>query len=89
MVSPPFDWQARINENRIPVRPRAIDEPVDPRIIDTLRAKVPEFSRAYDEDGMTLPEFEHFGATARTLRQFLEADASLDSLVRDILVPTP
>jgi transaldolase len=87
VVSPPFDWQARINENRIPVRPHAIDEPVDPDIIATLRAKVPEFVRAYDEDGMTVDEFERFGATVRTLRQFLEADAQLDALVRDILIP--
>ena len=87
VVSPPFDWQARINENRIPVRPHAIDEPVDPAIIATLRAKVPEFVRAYDEDGMTVDEFERFGATVRTLRQFLEADAQLDALVRDILLP--
>ncbi|HEV7623748.1 MAG TPA: transaldolase family protein [Amnibacterium sp.] len=89
VVSPPFDWQARINENRLPVRPHAIDEPVDPEIIDTLLAKVPEFVRAYDEDGMTVDEFERFGATVRTLRQFLEADAQLDSLVRDILLPAP
>ncbi|MDH2444893.1 transaldolase family protein [Amnibacterium sp. CER49] len=87
VVSPPFDWQARINENRIPVRPHAIDEPVDPEIIATLRERVPEFVRAYDEDGMTIAEFERFGATVRTLRQFLEADAQLDALVRDILIP--
>lgn len=87
VVSPPFDWQARINENRIPVRPDAIDDEVDPMIIETLRAHVPEFVRAYDEDGMTVDEFERFGATVRTLRQFLEADAQLDALVRDVLVP--
>ncbi len=87
VVSPPFDWQARINENRLPVRPHAIDEDVDPVIIETLRAQVPEFSRAYDEDGMGVDEFEHFGATVRTLRQFLEADAQLDALVRDVLIP--
>jgi transaldolase len=87
VVSPPFDWQARINENRIPVRPHAIDEEVDPLVIGTLRAHLPEFARAYDEDGMTVDEFERFGATVRTLRQFLEADAQLDALVRDILVP--
>jgi transaldolase len=88
VVSPPFDWQARINENRVPVRPHAIDDDVDPVIIETLRAHVPEFSRAYDEDGMTVDEFERFGATVRTLRQFLEADAQLDALVRDVLIPS-
>ena len=88
VVSPPFDWQARINENRIPVDPHAIDRPVDPAIIASLRRCVPEFTRAYDEDGMAVADFERFGATVRTLRQFLEADAALDALVRDVLVPS-
>jgi transaldolase len=87
VVSPPFEWQQRINSNAIPVRPTAIDDEVDPRIIATLRDRVPEFSRAYDEDGMTVDEFEGFGATVRTLRQFLQADADLDALVRDVLLP--
>ncbi len=87
VVSPPFDWQARIDENEIEVRPNAIDDPVDPVIIETLLDRVPEFARAYNEDGMAPAEFEHFGATVRTLRQFLEADAQLDALVRDIIIP--
>jgi transaldolase len=86
VVSPPFDWQARINENRIPVRPDAIDEPVDPRIIGTLLDRVPEFRKAYDEDGLAVADFERYGATVRTLHQFLEADAELDSLVRGLVL---
>jgi transaldolase len=86
VVSPPFDWQLRIDENRIPAEDR-IDVPVDPAIITTLREKVPEFSRAYDEDGLAIAEFDTFGATVRTLRQFLEADEKLDQIVRDVLVP--
>jgi transaldolase len=84
VVSPPFDWQLRIDEN--PAEDR-IDVPVDPAIITTLREKVPEFSRAYDEDGLAIAEFDTFGATVRTLRQFLEADEKLDQIVRDVLVP--
>lgn len=86
VVSPPFDWQLRIDENRIPAEDR-IDVPVDPEIIATLREKVPEFSRAYDEAGLSIAEFDTFGATVRTLRQFLEADEKLDQVVRDVLVP--
>ena len=86
VVSPPFDWQVRINENEIPAENR-IDIPVDEEIIRTLWKKVPEFRRAYDVDGMSVDEFDSFGPTRRTLRQFLEADAELDSLVRDLLVP--
>ena len=88
VVSPPFDWQLRINENHISPEAR-IDVPVDPVIIGVLRKRCPEFRRAYDEDGMTVDEFETFGASRRTLRQFLQASAELDALVRDLLVPEP
>ncbi|MGG7449726.1 transaldolase family protein [Plantibacter auratus] len=87
VVSPPFDWQLRINENRIPVDPHRIDVPVAQHIIDTLLERVPEFRKAYLVDGMAVAEFDDFGATRRTLRQFLEADAKLDALVRDIILP--
>ncbi len=36
---------------------------------------------------MTPEEFDTFGATVRTLRQFLDADEQLDHIVRDILLP--
>ncbi|CAD5989679.1 transaldolase family protein [Agreia sp. COWG] len=86
VVSPPFAWQLRINENDISSEPR-IDVPVDPHIIETLTLKVPEFSKAYDEAGLPIDDFENFGATRTTLRQFLDADAQLDALVRDIILP--
>lgn len=86
VVSPPFDWQLRINENGIPAEDR-IDVPVDPAIIATLEERVPEFRRAYEADGLTPDEFDTFGATVRTLRQFLEADEQLDRVVRDIILP--
>ena len=38
---------------------------------------------------MTPAEFDDFGATRKTLRQFLEADEELDQIVRDVLVPAP
>ncbi|BDZ49682.1 hypothetical protein GCM10025867_19230 [Frondihabitans sucicola] len=86
VVSPPFQWQVDINKNEIPAANR-IDVPVDPEIIAALRAKIPDFSRAYDVDGMEPHEFDRFGATVTTLRQFLDADAQLDALVRDVIVP--
>ncbi|WP_229276345.1 transaldolase family protein [Agromyces kandeliae] len=85
VVSPPFDWQLRINENGIVAEDR-IDVPVDPEILDALM-ELSEFRRAYEVDGMTPEEFDRFGATVRTLRQFLEADEQLDRVVRDILLP--
>lgn len=86
VVSPPFDWQLRINENAIPAEDR-IDIPVDPKIIEVLHERLPDFARAYDVDGLSIEEFDSFGPTLRTLRQFLEANAELDALVRDVLVP--
>jgi transaldolase len=86
VVSPPFDWQVRINANPFDGESR-IDIPVDPHILDVLRRRVPDFARAYDPDGMTIEEFDTFGATRRTLRQFLAADADLDALVRDAVLP--
>jgi transaldolase len=88
VISPPFDWQLRINENELPVESR-IDVPVDENIVASLAERLPDFCRAYEPSGMTLDEFQDFGATRATLRQFLEADARLDALVRDILVPIP
>ncbi|KQR94047.1 MAG: transaldolase family protein [Microbacterium ginsengisoli] len=85
VVSPPFDWQARINENRIAVADR-IDVPVAADILAELET-LSEFRRAYEPDGLAPEEFATFGASRNTLRQFLEADAQLDALVRDILVP--
>lgn len=88
VVSPPFDWQLRINENQLPVKHR-IDVPPDETIIATLAEKLPDFRRAYEPDGLAVEEFDDFGATRATLRQFLDAGAKLDVLVRDILVPAP
>lgn len=88
VISPPFDWQLRINENQLPVQ-RRIDTPVDAEIIAVLSDRISDFRRAYEPDGMTVAEFDDFGATRATLRQFLEADAKLDALVRDVLIPAP
>ena len=85
VVSPPFDWQERINENHLAADHR-IDVPVAAEILDELNT-LSEFRRAYEVGGMSVAEFEQFGATRITLRQFLDADAQLDALVRDILVP--
>lgn len=88
VVSPPFSWQQKFNTSGIDAVSR-IDEPVDPKIIDALSSKIPDFNRAYEVDGMSVDEFEDFGSCRTTLRQFLAADADLDALVRDIILPDP
>jgi transaldolase len=57
--------------------------------VETLYEKLPDFRRAYDVDGMSVPEFIEFGATRKTLRQFLAANAELEALVRDVMLPAP
>ena len=54
-----------------------------------LYAKLADFRRAYDEGGLSPEEFLSFGATRRTLRQFLSATGELEWLVRDALLPDP
>lgn len=87
VISPPFAWQEKIQRNgHRPVS--RMDEPVAPETIAALRT-LPDFVRAYEPDGMTPAQFEEFGPTRRTLRQFLAATDELDQVVRDVLVPDP
>lgn len=88
VISPPCSWQKRYNESDIEVIPR-IETPVDPKIVDTLLRKFPDFERAYNEDGLTPEEFDTFGSTRRTLRQFITACAEMNAMVRDIILPNP
>jgi transaldolase len=88
VISPPYEWQVRINGSGLEPLER-IDEPVAAEVVDELYERVPDFRRAYDADGMKPAEFQDFGATRKTLRQFLGACAELEALVRDVLLPDP
>lgn len=88
VISPPHRWQVRFNASDVKVLSR-IDDPVDPGIVKELLAKFPDFHRAYTEDGISVGEFDAFGATKRTLRQFIEACQGLDAQVREFMLPEP
>jgi transaldolase len=88
VISPPYAWQVRLNASDVEVRPR-IDKPVDPKIVEELSRKFPDFRRAYTEGGLSVEEFDSFGPTRRTLRQFITACHDLDGLVRDFMLPNP
>jgi transaldolase len=88
VISPPYKWQLRFNASDIGVANR-IDRPVDPEIVRELLTKFPDFGRAYNEDGLSLDEFDSYGPTVRTLRQFLEACHELAVRMRDIMLPNP
>ena len=66
-----------------------IGEPVDPAILDELCERVPEFRLAFEPDGLALAELESYGASRRTMRQFLAAYADLHVEVRDAIIPDP
>jgi len=88
VISPPWAWQMRFAASDVEIVPR-IETPVEPRIVSDLLRRFPDFRRAYEEDGLTLAEFDTFGSTRRTLRQFIGACADLNALVRDVMIPNP
>jgi transaldolase len=88
VISPPYRWQQRFNASDIPIENR-MGKPVDPSIIDELDRKFPDFHRSYHEDGMRVVEFDDFGPTRRTLRQFAKATDDIVALVREIMIPNP
>lgn len=88
VISPPFGWQKRFNASQIEPTHR-LDDPVDPRIVEDLYDNFAEFRKAYDEDGLAQADFTSYGATSRTLRQFLAANTELEAFVRDVTLPNP
>ena len=62
---------------------------MEPRIVDDLLKRFPDFRRAYMEGGLTVDEFDTFGPTVRTLRQFIAATVDLAGVVRDVMLPNP
>jgi transaldolase len=84
----PHAWQERFNASGIVPEPR-MDSPVDPDLIEDLLARVPDFRRAYEPDGLEAKEFEAYGACARTLRGFIKSYHDLQGAIRDLTLPDP
>jgi transaldolase len=62
---------------------------VDSRIVEDLLKRFPDFRRAWSEDGLSPADFDSFGPTVRTLRQFNAACTDLAVIVRDVMLPNP
>jgi transaldolase len=88
IVSLPYEWQLKANDSDIEVKER-MSNPVDPQTIQAMYEKIPDFRRAYDEDGMTVDEFDTYGATVRTLRGFIASAHDLMGEVRNFMLPNP
>lgn len=84
----PYGWQVRFNASDVEVIER-MDNPVDPAIIKELMKKFPDFQKAYLEDGMTIKEFDDYGATVRTLRGFISSYHDLMGTIREYMLPNP
>lgn len=84
----PWDWQVRFNESDVVPTPR-MHEPVREEIVADLYRAIPDFRRAYDEDGLAVPEFDTYGPTVRTLRSFIEAWHGFVGMIRDVMLPNP
>ena len=88
VISPPYKWQVKYNASDVDAISR-INKPVAPKIIEELSKKFVDFRRAYQEDGMDPEEFDGYGATVRTIRQFTQGSQDLAALVRDFMLPNP
>ena len=84
----PHEWQVKFNESGLPIVPR-MHEPVKAEILETLYDKIPDFRKAYDEDGMTAKEFDSYGATVRTLRSFISGWHDFVAAIRNFMLPNP
>lgn len=88
VLTMPHAWQVRFNGSGIEPVSR-IDAPVPQAAVDDLLARVPDFRRAYEPEGLTAAEFATFGPTVRTLRSFIASYHDLIGVVRDIILPNP
>ena len=84
----PYGWQKLFNASSVEVRDRWSD-PAPQAYIEELLAECPEFVKAYEPDGLSIDEFETYGATQRTLRSFVSSYWDLVGAIDDLLIPNP
>jgi transaldolase len=84
----PPSWARRIDAAGLRGGERAA-VPVDPAVVSELADLFPDFRQAYEPDGLTDDQLEHYGAAVRTLRQFIAAFHDLQAHVRDVCLPDP
>lgn len=81
----PYKWQVYYNNSSMPIKD-TMNEAFPSNILEDLM-KYKEFHKAYDENGLTIEEFDHYGATLRTLQQFSEGYDELIHIIRNFLIP--
>jgi transaldolase len=88
ILTMPYEWQKLFNASSFEIKER-MHEPVPAEIIEILCERFTDFRRAYEIDGMTVDEFDSYGATVRTLRSFISSFHDLVALIRDFMLPNP
>ena len=84
----PHQWQRRFNASSIELENR-FDQPVPAAHVDELLARIPDFERAYEPNGLSVDEFDSYGATVRTLRTFIASYWDLVRAVDEVMLPNP
>ena len=81
----PYKYQLYYNASDIKVC-NSMDTPVDPVIVNALLEKFDEFKKAYNPDGLSVKEFDNYGATLATLRGFYAGYDKLVTIIRRFIV---
>jgi transaldolase len=84
----PYEWQMQFNASDIEVIER-MQNPVEPQMLETMYRLIPDFRKAYEPDGLSVDEFDAYGATARTMRTFIGSYHDLMNLIREFMIPNP
>jgi transaldolase len=84
----PSEYQKQFNTSDVEVVER-IDNPLPEGIVDHLIGHLPDFRAAYEPGGLTLEQFDGYGATVRTLRGFIASYQDLIAIIRDFMLPNP
>ncbi|MGL5956868.1 MAG: transaldolase family protein [Brevinema sp.] len=81
----PYKWQIYYNNSNMKITD-SMSKSIPTHILDSL-LQFEEFGKAYYEDGLTIEEFDTYGATLRTLKQFSEGYDELLGIIRPFLIP--
>ena len=81
----PYKWWNRFNKSDVAVKSK-INESVNDQILDDLKRYFSDFSKVYNENGISLNEIESYGACQYTLNQFLNGYDLLVQYVRKQMI---
>lgn len=81
----PYKWQVFYNNSSMKIKD-SMSEPLPSGILEDL-LQYTEFKKAYNENGLSIDEFDHYGATLKTLEQFSEGYDQLIHIIRKFIIP--